>query len=323
MAIRTIGTTITDSQDTLGLSPVQVQKFLAVTDKFGTTINGGLVQTVLMLLREANSTTDTAGISGLQGPLKDLPAFWAGGTYAQALAGTAKSIIRHDGTAKFSDAEIEGKVTARSVVTGSGLNKVTLNEEQDNLLKFRHSNGVIAAKFGVIDGVSAMIWYDESGAEIWRAGKDGIVYVTNVPESWKSEYMYRLTSLDGVTTLTSSNHATIRTALSSLFCVDRKDETNIGIDFPLVAGNLVYLYSKGNNAQSNANAVYEGYHTSATKLTSNWIPTGWYVRREYIQGGETVHLSRYVSGRYDKDYMATLSMNTVSKICPLDMAEPN
>lgn len=58
----------------------------AITDKFGTTIDGGLVQTVMMLLREANSETNTAGISGIQGALRDNPAFWAGGTYEQAIA---------------------------------------------------------------------------------------------------------------------------------------------------------------------------------------------------------------------------------------------
>ena len=56
----------------------------AITDKFGTTIDGALIQTVMMLLREADSTTVTAGISGLQGALKDNPAFWAGGEYAEA-----------------------------------------------------------------------------------------------------------------------------------------------------------------------------------------------------------------------------------------------
>ena len=84
MAIRTIGTTVIDSQDTLGLSPEQVQKFLAVTDKFGTTIEGALIQTVMMLLREANTTNVTAGISGLQGLDLEKPSIWSGGDLVQA-----------------------------------------------------------------------------------------------------------------------------------------------------------------------------------------------------------------------------------------------
>ncbi len=70
-------------------------KSAAVTDKFGTTISGGLVSAVVLLLRALNSTIETAGISGIQGD-GSLPAFWAGGTYAYAIANTAKAIIRHD-----------------------------------------------------------------------------------------------------------------------------------------------------------------------------------------------------------------------------------
>lgn len=57
----------------------------AITDKFKTTINGGLINTVMMLLRDLNSVIETAGISGIQGELRNNPAFWAGGTYEQAI----------------------------------------------------------------------------------------------------------------------------------------------------------------------------------------------------------------------------------------------
>jgi hypothetical protein len=57
----------------------------AVTDKFRTTIDGGLISTVMVLLRELNSQQDTAGISGIQGALKNQPAFWSGGKYEQAI----------------------------------------------------------------------------------------------------------------------------------------------------------------------------------------------------------------------------------------------
>ncbi|MDD4690076.1 MAG: hypothetical protein PHE51_10065 [Eubacteriales bacterium] len=84
----------------------------AITDKFGTTIDGGLISTVITFLREFNSTTETAGLSGIQGSGKKDPAFWAGGTYDQAFGGTAKAIIRHDGSAKFTDADITGVINA-------------------------------------------------------------------------------------------------------------------------------------------------------------------------------------------------------------------
>jgi len=71
-----------------------------------------LIETVIMELREADSTTITSGISGIQGTDKNLPAFWAGGTYQQALDGAAKAIIYHDGKAKFTDGEFSGTINA-------------------------------------------------------------------------------------------------------------------------------------------------------------------------------------------------------------------
>jgi hypothetical protein len=61
-----------------------------------------------MLLKEDMNADVTAGISGIRGTGKNLPAFWAGGTDVQAQQGTAKAIIRHDGSAKFTDADIAG-----------------------------------------------------------------------------------------------------------------------------------------------------------------------------------------------------------------------
>lgn len=63
----------------------KVLKGAAVTDTFKTTINGGLISTVMILLRELNSIIETAGISGIQDD-GYLPAYWSGGTYAEALA---------------------------------------------------------------------------------------------------------------------------------------------------------------------------------------------------------------------------------------------
>ncbi len=92
----------------------------AITDKFGTTTDGGLINTVITELREADSEIVTAGISGIQGTNKDYPAFWAGGTYAQALAGTAKSIDRHDGSGHRAGGRIkwdkDGKTTLHDVI---------------------------------------------------------------------------------------------------------------------------------------------------------------------------------------------------------------
>ena len=54
-----------------------------------------------MEMREPSTTTRgdaTAGLSGIKGDESNLPAFWAGGTYQNALDGVAKAIIKHDGS---------------------------------------------------------------------------------------------------------------------------------------------------------------------------------------------------------------------------------
>ncbi|BBD46672.1 Hypothetical protein PEIBARAKI_6665 [Petrimonas sp. IBARAKI] len=118
----------------------KVLKGAAVTDTFNTTINGGLISTVMMLLRELNSIIETAGISGIQGALKNYPSMWSGGTYAQAMAvvgflskmsaGTtpssgeydnlAKITFLHNGAAKIGDFIIEpsGRIIMVDPVTG-------------------------------------------------------------------------------------------------------------------------------------------------------------------------------------------------------------
>lgn len=80
-------TTYTDNSEseTTPILDPDWHKVMAITDKFGTTIDGGLITTVMMLLREANSATVTAGISGLQGTNKDDVAIWAGGTDVDAI----------------------------------------------------------------------------------------------------------------------------------------------------------------------------------------------------------------------------------------------
>lgn len=68
------------------------------------------------------SSNEVMGINGIAGSAGDNPAFWAGGSYSQAIAGTAKAIIRHDGSVKFTDAEITGTISSNA----SG-NKITID----------------------------------------------------------------------------------------------------------------------------------------------------------------------------------------------------
>lgn len=83
----------------------------AAKTQYQASIEGGLIYAAIMKLVDVITKTETAGLSGLPGD-GSLPAFWAGGTYTQAIQGLAKAIIRHDGSVKFTDAVIEGVIKA-------------------------------------------------------------------------------------------------------------------------------------------------------------------------------------------------------------------
>lgn len=81
---------LTAEQAQLAAAEAQAKanKSAAITDKFKTEINGGLITTVMMLLREANSQINTAGFSGIQkdnNGIANQPSYWSGGTYEQAM----------------------------------------------------------------------------------------------------------------------------------------------------------------------------------------------------------------------------------------------
>lgn len=79
---------IEDVQSDINKAQADANLARAVTDKFGTDITGGLITTVMMLLREANSQINTAGFSGIQkdnNGIANQPSYWSGGTYEQAM----------------------------------------------------------------------------------------------------------------------------------------------------------------------------------------------------------------------------------------------
>ncbi len=109
-------------------------------NKFMTTIDGGLIYTALMKLFDTQGLNESAFISGQQGDQEDLPAFGAGGTYANALAladfldkimaGTAPDageysqlpaiVMLHNGAAKIGDFIVEdsGRIMLVDPTTG-------------------------------------------------------------------------------------------------------------------------------------------------------------------------------------------------------------
>ena len=108
-----------DSEAKIAYIEAKANQSKAITDKLGTTIDGALVETVLMLLRGLNSETETAGISGIQGD-GTLPAAFFGGTYAEAISGIAKTIFRHDGSAQLAGGNLWWDVLGRLFFGKSG-----------------------------------------------------------------------------------------------------------------------------------------------------------------------------------------------------------
>ena len=101
-------------------------------------LTGALFTLVTILLKESMAADVTAGISGVQGASLDAPAFWSGGTYAQAIANVAKTILRHDGSGqlaggniKWDDAgnvELSGKIASGGGISTIG-DKIKLNSD--------------------------------------------------------------------------------------------------------------------------------------------------------------------------------------------------
>lgn len=123
--------------------------------QFQSVIDGGLIYSAIMKLFDAGGDgNEAAGVSGVVNGDTSNPAFWAGGTYAQAVAGTAKTIDRHDGSGQRAGGAIKWDAAGNTEYSGtlkgvSGTFK-TLNCVDNN------GNIVGSIKFGS-DG---RIWFE-------------------------------------------------------------------------------------------------------------------------------------------------------------------
>lgn len=102
---------ITNAQATADVAAAKTEGF--------TEIEGGLVTTNIIKLMDALAAAETAGINGMKGNGSN-PAFWAGGTYAQALQMIAAIVLKHNGAGKIGDLIIEenGTVVVKEPATG-------------------------------------------------------------------------------------------------------------------------------------------------------------------------------------------------------------
>ena len=188
------------------------------------------------------------------------------------------------GTEEFDGSKIRAKSIVAAAINTKDLvseqirtsqlpSRMSVNENNDNTLKVRHSNGVIGIELGLVGGQPKLVFYDENAVKLWEGGMAGIVYVDNIPESWTTYEMSLLSAhnppdIDG--NITPSDLHDLRMAANNGFLVDTVNGAVIR------TGSARYVYSAGRNGSSESNKVYEGYHTDQYKATNNWITNGWY-----------------------------------------------
>ena len=69
----------------------------------------------------------------------------------------------------------------------TGWNGLSLNKTNDNLLQFRHPNGAIGMKMGIVGGVLTLKWYNDSGVLIWEGGSDGVKAIENTAATYAGQ----------------------------------------------------------------------------------------------------------------------------------------
>lgn len=226
---------------------------------------------------------------------------------------------------------LQGLVKVKEFQSREGLDRITINEYEDpndeqgdNLMKFRHPNGIVAAKFGMVlkrDSMSefepAMIWYDEHGNEIWRAGKDGIKYVISTPEKWTITKLQHINVTESYKPISEHQGVdnTISTALQDALVKCKVDNQT----WLQVTQNPPHEYSAGNNSSSEENEKYEGLHTSQLKSTTNWAPNGWYFRQGGVMEDGTntfiVPLQKYMLGQLVDNITVKVYLPDAALVC--------
>lgn len=115
-------------------------EYLAEAIQDGSTdIEGGLVTTNVLMVKDTNGTV-RGGMSGLK---SDNVGFWTGGTYQNAVGGSANVIFRKDGSFSLADGKISGTAAGALSVDGG---VVTGNIESQNW------DGENGSRLNLLDG---------------------------------------------------------------------------------------------------------------------------------------------------------------------------
>lgn len=159
-------------------------------------------------------------------------------------------------------------LTERLIAQYLRLPQMTIGRDGENVQRFYYdlAQTKTAIAFGLINGKQQLIWYDENGVEIWNASKNGIVYVTSTPESitpW------------GLKILQSTPTVDTSLSIPAITTVVQANAVRSGSNAYIGSESVYYNYNPGANDNTEANSVYEGYHTLNDK-TSPFIPNGYY-----------------------------------------------
>src|SRR5690606_11196097 len=156
---------------------------------------------------------------------------------------------------------------ARQIKTSENSDRISVNENGDNSIIIRHANGKKGIEIGLVGGEPKLVFYDTNESKTWEGGTAGLVYVTNVPESWSTVNMHLVQSI------TSQGQA-LNQSSGKNYMLSRVQK--VSGQWRTTSGTNHYLYNQGINASSELNKQYAGYHSTQSKQTTNWSANGWY-----------------------------------------------
>lgn len=139
-------------------------EFITQAIQGSTDINGGLVATHLLMLKN-NSNSVTSGVSGLS---SDNIGFWSGGTYSEALNGSANTLIRKDGSGHFAGGninwDVSGNIAFRGFVDAIGgrIGGMTIQQNSLATLNLSFSDTPVESIASLLSPSTAYFYYQST-----------------------------------------------------------------------------------------------------------------------------------------------------------------
>lgn len=184
----------------------------------------------------------------------------------------------------FADSAAINDLTVTKLRTGLEGKRIEINADGEHQFVITHDNGLPGIVIKTMeDGLAAIVINNANGVPIATLGSNGLEVNQLYPELWKEYYVKPISNLvaNSVASLTDAQKSAIFTHVKDNTCTANgpsqffppKMQT-----FYLSGCIKVHNYTKGNYASGVDDSMYEGFHTSAEKLTTNFINDGWYIR---------------------------------------------